>query len=78
MACTHLAPAFGQDMPNSCPVDGCEVKIISVTKAGDELRLVFKSNFKPDMSRNHIHVWWGDNYRVDQVTTDAETAHHTT
>jgi hypothetical protein len=28
------------------------------------------------MSKNHIHVWWGDNFTVDQVSNDAETTHH--
>ena len=64
------------DMPNACPVDGCSVKIIGVTRSGDELQLTLEANFSPDISKNHIHVWWGDNYTVEQVSNDAETVHH--
>jgi hypothetical protein len=63
-------------LPNACPVDGCEVKIIAVQKEGDELRLTFEANFTPDFSRNHIHVWWGDNFTVKQVSNNAEPVHH--
>jgi hypothetical protein len=63
-------------MPNACPVDGCTVKIIGVKKAGSELELTFEANYKPDMSKNHIHVWWGENYKVEQVTSNAETVYH--
>jgi hypothetical protein len=66
------------DVPNSCPVDGCDVSIIAVQKAGDELRLTFKANYTPDMSHNHIHVWWSENFKVEQVSNDAETVHHVT
>jgi hypothetical protein len=62
--------------PNSCPVDGCEVKIVAVEKDGNELRLTFEANYTPDMSRNHIHVWWGENYKVEQVSNNAEPVHH--
>lgn len=68
------APAA--DMPNACPVDGCSVKIIAVKRVGDELQLTLEANYSPDMSKNHIHVWWGDNYTVQQVSNDAETVHH--
>jgi len=64
------------DMPNACPVDGCSVKIIAVKRTGDELQRTLEANFSPDMSKNHIHVWWGDNYKVEQVSNDAETVHH--
>jgi hypothetical protein len=62
-------------MPNACPVDGCEVKITGVEKDGDELRVTLQSNFQPDMSRNHIHVWWGENFTVQQVSNNAEPVH---
>ena len=62
--------------PNSCPVDGCEVKIVSVQKQGDELLLVLEANYTPDMSRNHVHVWWGENYKVEQVSNNAEPVYH--
>ena len=73
-----LAPlSEAQDAPpNACPVDGCEVKIVAVEKDGDELQLTLEANYSPDMSNNHIHVWWGDNYTVEQVSNDAETVHH--
>jgi hypothetical protein len=63
-------------LPNACPVDGCEVKITSVQKDGDELRLTLEANFTPDFSRNHVHVWWGDNFTVEQVSNNAEPVHH--
>jgi hypothetical protein len=67
----------GQEtMPNACPVDGCAVKIVAVKKSGDELELTLESNFSPDMSKNHIHVWWGENYKIEQVSNNAETVHN--
>ena len=70
-----VAPA-ADALPNACPVDGCTVKIIAVKRSGDELVLTLEANYSPDISKNHIHVWWGDNYTVDQVSNDAETVHH--
>ena len=68
--------SFAQDaMPNACPVDGCEVRIVDVKKSGNELALTLQANFTPDMSKNHIHVWWGDNFTVKQVSNNAETAY---
>src|SRR3954447_25127851 len=55
---------------NACPVEGCKITITNVVKAGHELRLTWKANFKPDESRNHIHVYW-DIYTADQVSNDA-------
>ena len=62
-------------MPNACPVDGCDVKILEVTRAGDELELTLESNFTPDVSKNHFHVWWGENFAVQQVGRNAQTVH---
>ncbi len=59
-------------MPNACPVDGCEVKIVGVVRSGAELELTFDSNFTPDNSKNHFHVWWGENFTVEQVGRNAE------
>jgi hypothetical protein len=59
-------------MPNACPVDGCEVKITGVKQSGSELELTFESNFTPDVSKNHFHVWWGENFTVNQVSRNAE------
>lgn len=53
-------------MPNACPVDGCEINIKEVKPSGDELEVVFEANFTPDVSKNHIHVWWGEKYTVEQ------------
>ena len=61
--------------PNACPVDGCEVRIVDVKKSGNELALTLQANFTPDMSKNHVHVWWGDNFTVKQVSNNAETAY---
>lgn len=59
-------------MPNACPVDGCEVKIIDVKPSGKELEITFEANFTPDVSKNHFHVWWGENFKVEQVGRNAE------
>jgi len=59
-------------MPNACPVDGCEVKIVSVKQSGDELELTFDANFTPDVSKNHLHVWWGEKYTVKQAGRGAK------
>jgi hypothetical protein len=67
--------AVAEDLANACPVDGCEVRIIEAKKAGSEIALTFEANYKPDMSKNHIHVWWGENYKVEQVTNNAETVY---
>lgn len=63
-------------LPNACPVDGCEVRIVDVEREGDELRLTLEANYAPDMSRNHIHVWWGENYQIQQVSNNAEPVHN--
>ncbi len=60
------------DMPNACPVDGCEVKIERVARSGEEMEITFISNFTPDVSKNHFHVWWGENFTVQQVGRNAE------
>ncbi len=77
-----LGLAFGTEialaadpMPNACPVDGCEVKVVDVKQAGDELELTLEANFSPDLSKNHIHIWWGEQYSVKQVSRNAEPAH---
>jgi hypothetical protein len=78
-AATLVAAApvvVAQEMTNACPVDGCQVKIVSVEKAGDELSVTFEANYAPDFSKNHFHVWWGENYTVEQVSNNAETVHH--
>ncbi len=69
-------PAVLADMPNACPVDGCEVRIERVTRSGEELALTFKSNFTPDVSKNHFHVWWGENFTVQQVGRNAEPVYN--
>lgn len=61
-----------ESLPNACPVDGCTVRITDVAKNGEELAVTFEANFTPDMSRNHIHVWWGESYAIEQVSNNAE------
>lgn len=56
--------------PNACPVDGCTIQITNVEAAGSELRVTWETNFAPDFSKNHIHVFW-DAFRPDQVSNDA-------
>jgi hypothetical protein len=55
---------------NACPVDGCEITITDAQPEGAELRVTWETNFDPDFSKNHIHVYW-DTYTADQVTNDA-------
>jgi hypothetical protein len=62
-----------EPMANACPVDGCEVKILEVKQAGDELTITFKANFMPDVSKNHLHNWWGESFDVKQVGRNAGT-----
>ena len=61
-----------EPIANACPVDGCEVKILEVKSAGEELALMFEANFKPDVSKNHLHVWWGEQYDIKQVGRNAK------
>ena len=60
-----------EQMANACPVDGCEVKILGIKPAGEELALRFEANFMPDVSKNDLHVWWGEQYDVKQVGRNA-------
>ena len=55
---------------NACPSEGCTVTIDTVEQAGDELLVTWTPNFAPDVSRNHIHVYW-DTFEPDQVSNDA-------
>ena len=62
---------------NSCPVDGCQVEIVSVEQAANaEYTLTLSANFDPLLAKNHIHVWWGENWEVTQVTANAMTVYH--
>jgi len=71
-----IVTAHAEDpLPNACPVDGCEVKIVEVKASGDELELTLESNFTADVAKNHYHVWWGDNFTVQQVGRNAEPVH---
>jgi hypothetical protein len=57
---------------NACPAEGCQIKIVDATRQGDEIAITWEPNFVPDVSRNHIHVYW-DRYTADQVSSDAES-----
>lgn len=59
------------DMPNTCPVDGCEVSILAAEKAEEELKITLEANFTPDNSKNHFHMWWGEQYTAEQVGRNA-------
>jgi len=72
LATTTAAPGQGGGpVANACPADGCSISIVSVTRQGEELAVTWEANFDPDVSRNHIHVYW-DLYTADQVSSDAE------
>lgn len=68
-------PLAAAEMPNSCPVDGCLVTIVSVEAKDDELEVTFEANYTPDNARNHLHVWWGEQYTVTQVGRNAQSEH---
>ena len=69
-------PASAADpLPNACPVDGCSIEIIEVKRAGEELKVTYEANFSPDLSKNHVHIWWGEIYSVEQVSVNAELVH---
>ena len=56
---------------NACPAEGCQIRIVDATSDGDEIAVTWEANFVPDVSKNHIHVYW-DLYTADQVSSDAE------
>lgn len=56
---------------NACPPEGCMITITDVASKGDELMVTWDANFDPDVSRNHIHIYW-DIYTAEEVSSDAE------
>jgi hypothetical protein len=56
---------------NACPAEGCVVTITKTAKEGSEIAVTWETNFAPDVSKNHIHIYW-DKYTADQVSSDAE------
>ncbi len=73
--CANILPTSAAEMANSCPVDGCLVTITSVEKSGDELAVTLEANYTPDNARNHLHMWWGEQYDVRQVGRNALSEH---
>jgi hypothetical protein len=73
--CVSILPTTAAEMANSCPVDGCLVTITSVEKAGEELSVTLEANYQPDNARNHLHMWWGEQYEVRQVGRNASSEH---
>lgn len=65
------ASATGGPVANACPAEGCTVTITDVKPAAGELEVTWEANFLPDVSRNHIHIYW-DNFSAAQVSSDAE------
>jgi len=61
-------PAFSQ----ACPEEGCIVEIASIQPAGDEFIVQFRSNFQPEMSGNHFHLWWKSELDVRSMSLDEE------
>jgi hypothetical protein len=62
---------------NACPAEGCMATIDNVEDAGDEIKVSFSSNYAPEISGNHYHVYW-DRFDAKQVSEDAETKHGVT
>jgi hypothetical protein len=59
-------------MPNACPAEGCRATIVSARRApGGELILTLSANFAPDLSGNHLHVYW-DHFAAKQISLDAQ------
>lgn len=56
---------------NACPAEGCRIMIVDVTRSGDELAVTWEANFLPDVSKNHVHVYW-DKFTAEQVSDDAQ------
>ncbi len=69
---TSEATGDGTPVANACPAEGCQVRIVEVNGEGEELRVTWEANYLPDISRNHVHVYW-DIYTADQVSDDAES-----
>jgi hypothetical protein len=65
------ADAESEPVANACPPEGCAITIVDAAREGDEIAVTWEANFMPDVSRNHIHVYW-DIYTADQVSSDAE------
>jgi ABC-type glycerol-3-phosphate transport system substrate-binding protein len=64
-------------LTNACPVDGCSITITDVQPDGDELRITWETNFAPEFSKNHIHLYW-DTYTAKEVSANAESEHGVT
>jgi hypothetical protein len=58
-----------------CPQEGCRVKIKEIRSDGTELLLTFQANFRPKMPGKHIHVWWGENFTIEQEGLNALSAY---
>ncbi len=72
VATTGEASTSATPVSNACPADGCRITITGAARRGKEIAVTWKANFVPDISRNHIHVYW-DIYTADQVSSDAES-----
>lgn len=68
---TTSTTTTAEAVANACPVDGCMITIVDAASEGDEIAVTWEANFKPDVSKNHIHVYW-DRYTAEQVSSDAE------
>jgi hypothetical protein len=66
-----VSPTEEAPVANACPAEGCEIAITGATRKGNEIEVTWEANFAPDVSKNHIHVYW-DIYEADQVSSDAE------
>ena len=74
----HMVDTTVAAAANACPVDGCRIEITGATGAANgELSLDFSANFAPDVSKNHIHVYW-DRYTAEQVSSDAKSKYNVT
>lgn len=68
---TQAETTSSAPVSNACPVDGCAIQIVDAARKGKEIAVTWEANFEPDVSKNHIHVYW-DIYTADEVSSDAE------
>jgi len=68
---TTTTPAGEGPVANACPAEGCSITITDVQNGGDELEITWDANFLPDVSKNHVHVYW-DTFKAEEVSSDAE------
>ncbi|MGB7806248.1 MAG: hypothetical protein WBM72_11680 [Actinomycetota bacterium] len=68
---SHSGSGSVDPVANACPTEGCSITITDAAASGDEIEVTWEANFVPDVSKNHIHIFW-DIYEPEEVSSDAE------